>query len=141
MKSLLLGSFVAIAVHLTHASLLGNETMAEERVRRDSHITVVLKVVSTAEISKMFRGDDGGYSRGLYLLGEVKNHYSTSVLARIRVWSPNNPAISVKEISVGWVPPNGHTPVYFMRYLMQPPLKASIEDVALEYDLLSVDHK
>jgi hypothetical protein len=125
---------------LINTSVVGSQIMAEE-MKRDSNIGVVLKVVWTDEIAKLFREASGAYPRGLYLLGEIVNNYSNSVSVRLKVWSSNNPAIPVNEITVGWVPPNASTPVYFMRYLSQPPMKTSIEEVRIEYEVLSVTRK
>jgi hypothetical protein len=115
--------------------------LAAEGTKQDSNIVIALRVAETDEITRLFRGGSGSYSKGLYLLGEVINNYSTSASVRLKVWSSNNPAFPVNEITVGWVPPNGHIPVYFMRSLSQPPLKTSIEEIVLEYEILSVNRK
>jgi len=140
MSSSLFSISAILACLLTHTFLVGDPILAAEGTKQDSNIVIALRVAETDEITKLFRGASGSHSRGLYLLGEVTNKYSTTALIRLKIWSSNNPAIPVNEFNVGWVPPNGAV-IYFMRYLSQPPLKTSIQEIVWEYEILSVNRK
>ena len=122
------------------ASCVRTQSMANEGRKRDSHIVVALRIAEADEVSKLFGRGTGSHPKGLYLLGEVTNTYPTSASVRLKVRSSNNPTIVVDDITVGWVGAHRDT-VYFMRYLAQPPLKTPVEEVALDYDIVSVNRK
>ena len=122
--------------------LMSQASGAEAKQQKYAHnFTIKLRLVSGKELRNLLGDDTSVKVDDYYLLGNVINSSPKSAYIRLRVSSANNPAVSAKEIPVGWIPPNGAQAVYFLEYLMQPILKTSIEDVELDYQITSINYK
>ena len=89
-------------------------------------IDVQLKLVTDRELTSFFSSQLREPDDMIYLFGMVINAGPDSALVTLDVHSPNNPNIQARGISVGWVPPKGSIPVYFLKFLAQPMLRTKI---------------
>lgn len=129
--------FMLACIFFSPKTTLGKTIMSDAF----QNIIIELKLLKGEDLAVIYGGDDKINSRGVYIMGTAQNGNPDSVFIKLEISSPNNPTIRAKNINVGWIPPNKTSKVYFLVYLMQPPLKTKLSEVQLNYKIVSVTQK
>ena len=134
------GSAVLVVAFLFLSSVQGG--CGEDIPSEDGMaIEITLRLISGEELHGLLGSKVTSSLKDFYILGQVVNRMDRSAFVKFEIRSSNNPTVHIDNIELGWIPPNRATAVYFLRYIMEPPLKTSPEEVKLESKIHSINYK